>query len=156
MDVDEAENGAAIGSRRRTVRPAIALRIAEVGAHLAWQVFGDWIGAARSSRRHFQRLRPVPAPVGAAQNLHPMNAHVVILAACIVATESTTTTARHLITNKASFLGCVPLDGIGIDFDPPVVEEAGEASRSRFDHLMTVEGARSNLPAMERLLSPAN
>lgn len=54
-----------------------------------------------------QRVRPVPAPISAAQNLHPMNGHVAILAACIVATQSTTTTARHLTPNKAAFLGCV-------------------------------------------------
>ena len=54
-----------------------------------------------------QRFRPIPAPVGTAQNLHPMNRHVTILAACIVATQSTTKTARHLISNKTAFLGCV-------------------------------------------------
>src|SRR6185312_10074617 len=54
-----------------------------------------------------QRIRPVPAPISAAQNLHPMNGHVAILAACIVAIESTTKTARHRLANKAALIGSV-------------------------------------------------
>ena len=48
------ECGAAIESRRRTVRPTSVWYIAEVGVHLAWRTCGDWIGAVRPAR--YRRL----------------------------------------------------------------------------------------------------